>query len=564
MQKSCAQCTKIYRTSTFEVASEDLAFYDNISPAFNGKKYPIPEPTLCPTCRAQRRLAFRNERKLYHRKCDLSGKEIISIFSPDKQNKVYYQPEWWSDKWDALDYGREYDFSKPFFDQFQALLNEVPHMNLIGENNENSDYCNLTANCRGCYLVFESSNNEDCLYGYWLQKCNDCCDVSYSHESRYCYECDNCYNCHNLYWSKNCTNCSASAFLNDCIACTNCLFCTNLRQKEFCIFNKQYSKEEYQKESTKYLNGSRSIIEDAIKKFNEFQLTQPKRANHFINAENCTGDYIRDSKNCYECYHAHQAQDCRYGEHVWRGSKNNMDVSTVGRGAELVYEAINTGIGAHHDLFTIQCWSGTSDLTYCYECFSSQNSFGCSGLRHKKYCILNKQYTKEEYEELVPKIIEHMIETKEWGEFFPINLSLFGYNESVAQEQYPLTKEQAQKEGIKWKDEDSLNRYQGPKVEIPDNIKDVNDDITKKILTCNNCKKNYKIIPQELDFYRNQNLPPPATCPDCRHTKRIKSRNANRLYERTCAKCSQTIQTTYAPNRPEPIYCEKCYLESVY
>jgi Zn ribbon nucleic-acid-binding protein len=59
---------------------------------------------LCPECRQQRRLSFRNERNLYKRDCDATGKSIISIYSPDKPYKVYNQDFWWSDNWDAMDY----------------------------------------------------------------------------------------------------------------------------------------------------------------------------------------------------------------------------------------------------------------------------------------------------------------------------------------------------------------------------------------------------------------------------------------------------------------------------
>ncbi len=68
----------------------------------------------------------------------------------------------------------------------------------------------------------------------------------------------------------------------------------------------------------------------------------------------------------------------------------------------------------------------------------SSNCFLCVNLENKKYCILNKQYSKEEYEVLVPQIIEHMQKTGEWGEFFPVCLSPFGYNETVAQEHFKL------------------------------------------------------------------------------------------------------------------------------
>jgi hypothetical protein len=78
----------------------------------------IPPPTLCPDCRQQRRLSFRNERKLYKRKCDATGKDIISIYSPDKPYTVYHQDYWWSDAWEPMDYGRDFDFSRSAIEQF--------------------------------------------------------------------------------------------------------------------------------------------------------------------------------------------------------------------------------------------------------------------------------------------------------------------------------------------------------------------------------------------------------------------------------------------------------------
>jgi uncharacterized protein YbaR (Trm112 family) len=97
--KSCKHCN-----TSFPITDKDLEFYEKISPVFAGKKYSIPTPTLCPDCRQQRRLSFRNERKLYKRNCDATGKSIISIYSPDKPYKVYNQDFWLSDKWDPFSY----------------------------------------------------------------------------------------------------------------------------------------------------------------------------------------------------------------------------------------------------------------------------------------------------------------------------------------------------------------------------------------------------------------------------------------------------------------------------
>jgi len=106
--------------------------------------------------------------------------------------------------------------------------------------------------------------------------------------------------------------------------------------------------------------------------------------------------------------------------------------------------------------------------------------------------------------------------------------------------------------------------YKGPKIEMPDKIEDTSEDICKKILICEVTAKPYKIIPQEFEFYKKMNLPLARRCPDQRHRDRVALRNPRKLWDRKCSKCSKDIKTTYSPDRPEIVYCEKCYLEQVY
>jgi len=115
----------------FTITQWDLDFYDKISPTFAGQKFQIPTPTLHPEERQRRRLSFRNEPNLYRRKCDASGKDIISIYSPDKPYKVYDQKIRRSDARDPLDYGQDFDFSKNFTENFRELLKEVPIQSLM-------------------------------------------------------------------------------------------------------------------------------------------------------------------------------------------------------------------------------------------------------------------------------------------------------------------------------------------------------------------------------------------------------------------------------------------------
>ena len=169
--------------------------------------------------------------------------------------------------------------------------------------------------------------------------------------------------------------------------------------------------------------------------------------------------------------------------------------------------------------------------------------------------------------------IRSMNYTDENGEFFPIELSPFAYNETIAQEYFPLTKEQALQQGYRW--------YDKPKPEytptlqakdIKDNIADIDDSILKEVIACANesnhiCQGSgvFRLIPDEYEFYHQHTLPIPRLCPDCRHHERIKQRNPMKLWHRKCMNipCPNEFETTYAPDRPEIVYCESCYNKEV-
>ncbi len=166
----------------FPIYQSDLELYDKISPTFNGVKYTISMPTLCPECRQKRRLAFRNERKLYRRTCDASGKQIISIYSPDKPYKIYDQKIWRSDSRDPMDYGRDFDFSKPFFQQFSEMLQSIPLFSLSIFSSEDCDYTNATDGCKSCYMSFNIMQSSNLYYSAAAYATHNSCDVDYSPE----------------------------------------------------------------------------------------------------------------------------------------------------------------------------------------------------------------------------------------------------------------------------------------------------------------------------------------------------------------------------------------------
>lgn len=565
MNKTCKDCKK-----QFEVTDQEIQFIDKVSPNINGKKIAIPMPDLCPDCRLALRTVQRNEQYLYQTKSAASGQPLITLYSPEnewaKNLKIYSQEEWWSDKWDAIEYGKDFDFNRSFFEQFQELNLKVPRTNLMQINNENCPYTTGTGYCKNCYLINCSENTRDSYYGKLVQTCSDVLDSDYTYNSELLYQCFNvtkCYDCKYLSYSQNCSDCYFSENLK---GCRNCFLCTNLNNKEFYFMNQPLSKEQYQAKIKEFI-GTRENVEKAKTILNDLHKKRIYKYANIVSCENSSGDFITNSKNCTDCYDVNDSLDCKY-VHVGVNVKDLMDCSNMYLKPELNYQVLGT-IATYNVIFSVYIFH-SQNVMYSQFCHNSKDLFGCVGLRNKKFCILNKQYTEAEYNELVPKIIEHMKKNGAWGAFFPAKTSTFGYNETVANEYLPLTREQALAKGYNWK-EHNQREYTPQNYIVPSDINQVNDDILQQVISCKNilsdgkiCGHNFKIIPQELKRLRSMKMPIIEKCPDCRHLDRMALRNPPKLYNRTCNKCSAAIQSTFAPNRPETVYCEKCYLGAVY
>lgn len=406
---------------TFDITDEDNASY---------KKFDVPPPTHCPQCREQRRLSWRNESHLYRNKCARTGKEIISYISPDKPIKVYDFDLWMSDKWDARDYGMGFDFNRPFFEQFRKLLEKTPHIPLLIGECENCEYTNYSWCNKNCYMVLAADVNEDCFYSSHIWNCRDSSDCFFSDGCELCYECVDCDKCYNTNFSKQCKSCTDCYYCDDCIGCNDCIGCINLRSQKNCIFNEHLTKEEFEKEKTELLKNPQKITEE----YEKLRLKEPIKAIHMSKCENSLGNNLNNCKNCYMCFDLIENEDCRYVTYGIK-SKDCMDLNGA-PSCELLYECVACP-SCYSTKFSSSCWVNSSYLDYCHLCRASEHCFGCISLYRAKNCILNKQYTKEEYEKLLPKIIEHMKKTNEYGEFFPASISPFNYEETEAMDYYP-------------------------------------------------------------------------------------------------------------------------------
>ncbi|MEK7616238.1 MAG: hypothetical protein AAB420_03480 [Patescibacteria group bacterium] len=548
--RSCINCKK-----DFTIEPDDTAFYELMQ---------VPPPTFCPDCRLQRRLAFRNDRSLYKIKCALCRQDTFSTAPQGEPDTIYCLECWSSDSWDGTTYGREYDFSRPFFEQMKELFHTVPtraRFALPGTLT-NSDYTNLVSYLKNCYLIYNSDYNEYCMYGSEIESSKDCIDCTMVDTCESCYGCVNCQKCYRAFFSVDCEASSDIWFSKNLSGCQSCFGCMNLRNKNYYIFNEPHTKEDYAKK-----------VEELKKDFNlekakEFWLKYPVKYIHGRQNTNVSGDYINNSKDVRNTYIAKEAQNIKYGMWVLvPPAKDCWDYTEWGDGAEKIYEGVTVGSHASNVMFSQMVMISSSHVQYSLNSISVKDCFGCVGLKSKQYCILNKQYDKESFDKLRTRIIAQMRNDGEYGEFFPITMSPFPYNETNAQEYFPLTKEQALAKGYRWKDLEEKAYVPTKKWNEAYGLDDIVlcrawEEDSKKAQE-HKCTKAFKMTKQELEFYERFGIALPQYCPNSRYFERSKFRNPLKLWHRNCAKCNKDIETSYSPDRPETVYCESCYQQEV-
>ncbi len=587
--RACQNCH-----NQFTIESEDFGFYEKMN---------VPPPTFCPECRFQRRIVWRNEWRLFKNKDARTGQVIFTNFSPGAPVQIYDRDFWLSDGWDPLQYGRDIDWSKPFLAQVKELLHVVPVFSRPIISPVNSDYCMNAGWLKNAFMVFNSDSVEDSAYIFSAPHVVRSFDCELSKKLELCYGSVNLNTCYKTFFSVSCENCQDSILCRDCYSCSNCFGCVDLKSKSFHIFNEPYSKEDYFKKIASFNVDTFSGLSRVIQEAHAFWKKYPVKFAHVRRNSNVSGEYVFNSKNVKDSYRVYEnAEDSRYCQLIILGpEKDCYDHTSWGKGAEQIYEALQVGDGSFNIKFSVGCYTQAKDIEYSFFCPGGRNLFGCVSARHNRFCILNKQYSEEEYNILVPKIREHM-KTKPYidsvgrsypyGEFFPSEFAPYSYSDTLAQEYFPLQKEEALAKGYTWREEEKRSypiTLQSEK--IPDSIAEIDNNIISAVIECahkgecdHRCNGAFRVIPEEFQFCKTMGIALPRLCPHCRHYERIQFRNSFRLYARSCGceglkgikeyknvfahfhgekPCPNEFRTPYAPDRPEIVYCEQCYQSEV-
>jgi hypothetical protein len=337
--------------------------------------------------------------------------------------------------------------------------------------------------------------------------------------------------------------------------------CWNLRGKSYYIKNIQYTREEYLEKLKSFNLGSYESIQNCKKDFKE--ITEKEivhRPNFNLKIYNSDGDYLLDCKNCHNCNTISDSQDCF---NCMRGLYNKSNIDSNGCWYMELSGNCAACVSGYAEKYCV--WSSSRYSEYLDLCIECEYCFGCVGLKKKKYCILNKQYTKEKYEELKDQIISDMRKRGEYGKFLPYSMSAGPFNFSTSFTYFLDTKkEDILKLGGYWEDIDKSHLEGMPTSELPDDIKDVPDTIITQALICPETGWRFNIAQNELSFYRENNIPLPRYHFDARTREALKYLTVLKPYLYNCFYCKKDIEAFYLPEwNYQKIACEECYKQNI-
>lgn len=541
---SCTRCG-----NKFTLSHTDLEFIERIKD---------PVPNICFECRAAQRLAFWPFGKFSKRVCDKTGEPLISIFSSRARFPVFSNAAWNAEDWDLP--FLEYDSSKSFFDQLFELQSKVPKAAQFGAQNINSDYCDDVWESKDCCLCRSILACENLSYSYRNVRCRDSRDLFYCYDMEQSYDCTFCLKCFNVQYSIDVRDSFDSAFLYDCRNVRNCFFSWNLRNKEYYIYNKPYSKEEYEQEIKKFKTGSRTEFKKLQKDFLQRIANEAiHKQSHNTKIINASGDYLSECKNCNDCFFFDNSENCA---RITRGisNKDSMDACGLWK-SELAYD-VNQGDGYQikHSSYFINC----RESEYLDSCTNCSFCFGCVGLRNKSYCILNKQYSENEYAARLSQIKEDMQKRGEYGEFLPYKMAYVGYNLSIADLLFPKSQAEVESLGGFFEDMD-LPSTEGIKESTDaDDISEVNDFGDQCILICKKTGRPFSFTPSDIYFFKTHKIALPELYHDVRAMERIQQIFSLKENHTQCVFCKKDIVAYYNEKLGyKKIACEDCYQREI-
>ena len=534
----------------FEIKPDEFDLYKDLN---------VPPPSVAPWVRFRRQRAQIGGIDLF-RRVGPSGEALITMYDPESEAIVLPVENWHSDEFDPMRYGREVDPDKSFFLQWKEFSRSVPRPALIQDpTSQNSAWSIYELSFKDCYSTFGGVESEGVMYADFSVRSKNSVDIMSIANSEWCYDCTQCFACNRAFFSERCGRCFDIYFCLNCTNCNDCFGCTNLKNKKFCFLNEQLTEEEYKKKFNEIDLKNADKVEFWQEKVKPLWDKAYRRANDNFKSEKVEGD---DLISCSDV----RGVSIIASKHVYNGFdmgnvEDSCDLSTCSfmeRSTELL-----VCTNGYENKMVLNCWD-CIDIEYSELCTACEHCFGCIGLKHKKFCIFNRQYEEGEYWLLVDRIKREMFLRGEYGDFFPYFTSLMAYNTSHADALYPLSQSEAEKLGARWYDfRKELPKDISSVEKMPVNLDEVSDKILKKSFLCPESGRIFRIVKPELEFHRKMKIALPQLHPVVRRKKRYKQLLPFHLYERNCLKCNKKVLTRISPELPFSVLCEICHEEAV-
>lgn len=545
-------------TGTFGIEEGDIEFLRMLR---------VPPSNYCPTCRRMRRMVHMGVNRLFKRPCQAPGhnETVISSFSEQCPFPVYDYKYFISDEFDPFSYGRVYEGGSPLEFLF-ALRALFPMPSFLNRDPSciNSEYSSGGRNTKNAYYASGCYGSEDIWYSNMAGDSRSVMDSRLIHSSELVYgslKCEHLYKTSFAYFSSNCSDCT---FIFDCKNCSDCFGCVNVRNGRYQVFNQQLSKEEYEAFIASVMPLSRSMIAELSERFWALVKSLPMNASHNIGSSNVSGVGIEFSQDLYDCVEAKNCQHMRYVD-SGLSHKDSMDVLFSGGYSHHLYGTINIGSHSSGVRFSVSSKFCT-DCEFIFNSKNLTNCFMCFGLQNKSYCILNTQYSEDEYYKIVDIIKSEMLTRGEYSDPLGFEFAAQAYNFSLSAIPYPLSSEEIKVLGGYSADEPDTNAT-GITVlkasDVPDVIDAVSDDILEEAIACSATGRPFRIVSTELAFYRRMKLPIPVVHPSVRLEDQYRMAQHGKTYKTTCVHCGTIIDSMFDPNDGFVLYCETCFQREV-
>lgn len=530
----------------FSVTEEEVSLY---------KKLGLPVPTVAPHIRRRRTRAHIGGIELFPRKT-MQGQDIIAMYDPESPAQLVTPDEWYSDGFDPTRFAMDIDPNQSFFEQWKRFSAHVPRVAI--STDPSSEQCSWSVYelaFKNCYATYGGIRSENLLFADMCIEASNSVDVAGIIFSSWCYDSVQLVECSNTHFSEFCTGCLNTTFCMSCINCTDCFGCVNLQNKQYCFFNKQLTKEEYEAAMAQIDLSDATQLRYWQEKVREYWKHGFYIGEFTLNSEHAYGFDVIGSNDAYgismnKCTRAYNIYDAEL-------LTDCCDVSTSSKLEECAHTV--AVVASNKTKMSISC-EGCIDVEYSEGCRSCEHCFGCIGLSRKKFCIFNKQYTEEEYWKTVDAIKSTMMRLGEYGNFFPYNTSLFAYNVSHADAFFPLEQSEVERIGARWFPFQKANTSTAvPIDQLPEKLSEFTDDMLTKQFICPETGRPFRIIQPELNFHRKFNLALPRVHPSVRRKMRYKRLMELRLIPQPCRRCGAVVHARLPESSGVQFLCPTCF-----